>query len=678
MALNTSITAITRAALGTPFDILEDEQSPYANACHQPVIPDGSRDVFKHLAPRCRKPASKAVLASGTGQDPCLTQRHSADCECCGIAIDKLKTRIAPHSAAQLEAKQAARPLRPRRQAIESDTFLPLDAVQEEVSCITDDIATESKPRPPTLATQEDNSRIHTLLKDIPSDYSTQIKKHLAGQFEWLVSYPPSSNLITDPNASDEHTGCEARERFYGCNILGRREYSFSSNGADGNHSIDRFVLLATPIEGDPESLLNMEPRIIEDDSFTAWEHSPSGPPTPLKVPEIMQAVEGALSPALTFVSDRSSSFGGRSSRTGSFSLSRIEDSLEELDRLEDELEALVEVTNPRRMLLLDGKAPKADSETTSGEPSKVTKRASMACLSSTFRVQSPDKTTPSLRRSSSMTLRDKRHDGSDGSHRRQTLGRCASPTKISSGPSTRPGSSLKPAKPVTTSKFELPSDAVGRRLKEQRETRMAQQAGARKTSTPLSKPRVTRSLAKPTFELPGEAISRRKREQHEAKLKAQEEEERKRREFKARPIKHTSTPSTVPRDTIASRARQAKIQEESAEKRAAEMNKAKRMSCSTPRSGPTTPATDKTYMRGRSVGADDSGRMTSASTSSSAKRNSLLYSGNPTERKDRERRERELMAKAAREQAAERSRIASREWAEKKRRREAALREAM
>lgn len=45
---------------------------------------------------------------------------------------------------------------------------------------------------------------------------------------------------------------------------------------------------------------------------------------------------------------------------------------------------------------------------------------------------------------------------------------------------------------------------------------------------------------------------------------------------------------------------------------------------------------------------------------------------------RDLEKRQRESAAKLAREEAAERSRVATREWAEKKRRREQALKETM
>jgi hypothetical protein len=106
--------------------------------------------------------------------------------------------------------------------------------------------------------------------------------------------------------------------------------------------------------------------------------------------------------------------------------------------------------------------------------------------------------------------------------------------------------------------------------LKEKREARQAQRESSEDTVVrSTSGPKIVRSSkppTRPTFELPGEAISRRKREAQEARLKAQEEEERARREFKAKPLRTSVVPSVVPRDTVASRARQSKIGLESME----------------------------------------------------------------------------------------------------------------
>ena len=91
-------------------------------------------------------------------------------------------------------------------------------------------------------------------------------------------------------------------------------------------------------------------------------------------------------------------------------------------------------------------------------------------------------------------------------------------------------------------------------------------------------------------------------------------------------------------------------------------------------------------------IPANDLSRATSSSTATSGKRSTLLAGeigqqrlrGRETFARDsiyakdkvRDRRDRESTAKLARDQAAERSRVASREWAEKKRRRELAAKQ--
>lgn len=155
--------------------------------------------------------------------------------------------------------------------------------------------------------------------------------------------------------------------------------------------------------------------------------------------------------------------------------------------------------------------------------------------------------------------------------------------------------------------RFELPGDA--RQALQQAEALKAAQA------SPVRR----RPLARPTFELPGEAISRRKREERDARLRAQEDEERRRREFKVRPVRHSLGPATPqPRDTAASRVRQTRLSKSPPPRDAA----GKRGSLS-------TAELELQRRRGRDV--------------------------------------------VAREQAAARSRTASREWADKKRRHELA-----
>lgn len=390
-----------------------------------------------------------------------------------------------------------------------------------------------------------------------------------------------------------------------------------------------------------------------------SWQSEHNPPPyeaSALKVPEVVDMVEHALSPALSGISDRSESFAG-SSRTGSFSVPRIEDSLEELDKLEEELEAVGALAKVKQVSpTQDARSPAAKPAGNSpAHSAKSMKRSSMMSLSS-------KSSQPSLRQSASMTLRQKNQQPATPPTKKfdSPASRSSRPS-VTSTPSRSPTS--KSTKAPTVAKFELPGEAVARRLKEQREARQALLEKSQKANVAPPKPR---TVTKPSFELPGEAISRRKREQHEAKLRAEEEEMRRKREFKARPIRNSSAPGAAPRETIASRARQAKLQEEEAKARAAAAaaaTKNKRMSMNVSQA----PATVK---RVSSV-PQTTQRPTSSLGAKTARRQSTISDG-IANAKLRPKPTQETGVKSAREQAAERSRAASREWAEKKRRQEA------
>ncbi|KAL6855389.1 hypothetical protein ACO1O0_006534 [Amphichorda felina] len=409
----------------------------------------------------------------------------------------------------------------------------------------------------------------------------------------------------------------------------------------------------------------------------------------PLKAPEMVEVIEQAVSPSLTQVSERGDSFMDRSSRDGSFSAPRIEDSLAELDRLEDEIEAISAVADSRRV---ERTKPERDigAPTGSSKPT-TTKRVGIAPgQSATVRLKpTGQKARPALRRSNSLTLREKKTEKDEQFISEQkaanvSLARSKS-TSIRAADSRTP---VKSTKPLTIPKFQLPGEAVSQRLKEQREARKAQQAEAQKAHAAPPKPKSSKPLARPTFELPGEVISRRKREEREARLKAQEEEERKRREFKARPIRHSMTPGTLPRETIASRARQGKIGLEETP-RNQDANRARRLA--------TSAVSNSTQGRGRHsvvFASDDGSRATSVSTTVSEMRSSVSLEEAAQQRargkaifardnsysqdREKERRGREAAARVAREQAAERSRAASREWAERQRQKQQEHAESM
>ena len=406
---------------------------------------------------------------------------------------------------------------------------------------------------------------------------------------------------------------------------------------------------------------------------------------------ETADSLTPAVSPSLTQGSGGSPAFMDHSSRTGSFSHARIEDSLEQLDMLEDQLEAVTAATRSEHGSSSERRHSNAvnTQNAPSDKQSKAAKRVTIAVgQSATVRVKSSEKARPALRRSNSLTLRENKQ--AQEPHQEQ---KAIIPITRPKPSSTRPPTAktpVKSAKPRTIPNFELPGEAVARRLKEQREARQAQQAEAQKAAVAPKRTKSTKPLTRPNFELPGEAISRRKREEREARLKAQEEEERSRREFKARPIMHSTSANSLVRETAASRARQGKIVDEGSLDQL-EPNRSKRLSTTLGRSAmpPSMGGSNSLPSRGRNsiiLPADDAHRATSSSTvaSTSGKRSNVSAEEAAQQRvrareifhrdnsfshdREREKREREAATRLAREQAAERSRAASREWAEKKR----------
>jgi hypothetical protein len=532
----------------------------------------------------------------------------------------------------------------------------------------------------------------HPLFNANPQSESPYLH-HLTGQFEWLISLPASVNNAKDrgslSNGENDRNALETQ--VYGCTLLSRMPQDFSPGHPNGGPETDLFDFIATPLIPEEYQALGLDP------SPTPINHTnmASPPPpayelhqvVPLKVTEMVEVVEQAVSPSLTLISERGSSCAG-SSRNGSFSVPRIEDSFEELDKLEDELEAANAFTQPRRITLDEKTTPSTNhlEPPSANKRPAISKRASMVGMSATVRIKQSEKPQISIRRATSLVFREKKHD-MDISPKPKVQ---SSREKLTASQSVFSKTPFKSTKPTTVPNFELPGEAVSRRLKEQREARRAQQANAQKAYVPPPRPKSSKPLTKPTFELPGEAISRRKREEREARLKAQAEDEQKKREFKARPMRNSVTPASIPRETITSLARQGKLSQDVTVKQTT-ATKTNRMSSIGPRLVPSSE--NKTPQgRGRlstATSREDLSRGTSASTGSGTGKRATLTTEEAsqlrhrgkeifqrdntsyTRDREREKRMREEALRLAREQAAERSRIASREWAEKKRRKE-------
>lgn len=383
--------------------------------------------------------------------------------------------------------------------------------------------------------------------------------------------------------------------------------------------------------------------------------------------------------------------------------ISRIEDSVEALDQLEEALEALNQATLAERMVSPEKSRQKAqmphgflESHKMGREPmvkvnekQPTVKRQPSKSGYATVRVKSAPKEAPTLKRAASVNFKPAPANPKSATEQGKVPAATKAAVKrpVSLLP---PKETLKSTKPPTRSTFELPGEAVAAKLKEQREARLAQRQSSEDSfhTAPraVSGPKIksAKPPTKPTFELPGEELSRRKKAAHEARLKAQEEEERKRREFKARPIRNSVAPM-VPRETVASRARQSKIGIDGIEDGNLSISKrsstvgAHRPSMaalnlanmSAPRAkGAFIPPVRKPSpnVPGVSAAARPVQRAVSVTDSDLRKRAKEIYNRDArlTEEMEREKRDREAAAKRAREEAAERGRQASREWAER------------
>ncbi|KAL6864441.1 hypothetical protein J3F83DRAFT_715730 [Trichoderma novae-zelandiae] len=662
----------------------------------------GSRDAYEKLPPHFKArqitTRKRNLAGDSVGQAPCPGQRHGQGHHRpshVALTSERKKHVMTASPPVLHRAVRQASPKLRRRPAVDSETFEPLDSLREASALAINKHYHENTGPPSTRASQERFAEVYDLLKDTVAEGSLweQVQRHSAGQFEWLMTHLPSNNPSIHDSSSEESAAEHGGDdKVYVCNLVLQKKREPHS---DSECPLNSYWLLATPLQYSANWTVEMqEPRIAGDDDSVTWmDNSRPGTP-PMKVPEIVLAVESAVSPTFTAVSDRS--FGESSSRATSFSLPRIEDSLEELDRLEDQLEALNAFTSPRQLALVTrSQQPKAvASHPTPEKAMRAMKRSAAACTPATVRVKPAEKVSAQPRRSVSLTVREKSPEEpvKGSSSHRSGLGVFMS--KAGNTLATVAKSSIRTSKAPTIPSFELPGKAVARRLKEARDAREAHHAAAPKALEAPPKPRSTKPLSKPTYELPGDTISRRKREETETKLRAEEEEQRKRREFKARPVKPASTPSTLPRDTVASRARQAKIQEEVAERQAASSQKVKRLSLGLARDEPTTPTiskAEKSRFRGSMMAAAESINRSILSSMVNAARSKnplsvdsmmtrlrprakeIQDSASVKEKKSHDKLDRPMTAKAARDEAAERSRMASREWAERKRRKEAA-----
>ncbi|KAK4179939.1 hypothetical protein QBC36DRAFT_298009 [Triangularia setosa] len=574
-----------------------------------------------------------------------------------------------------------------------------------------------------------------------------QIRKHQEGQFEWLLSIPipirkshRGNRSLSNPRGGADQPQVEKKVLF-GCNLIHNRTQSGGSLD-HGDKPTNLYTLLATRVEGEEESIMEQSVIVEEADSIianTSHEESSAmlrGGDENLQ-PDVQDVSHGRPKSVLSIKVDEPlmsmDHLSPLPSPQPARPLSRIEDSVEELDKLEEELEALDEVAQLKRVVspefapepvlesipetTIQRQAPPAARRTS-------TVRALTTTTHTTTRTRSTAEHSSSVRKSASAS--SGRNDDKPATSK--TTVNTSTARRSIARPSSLlpPKATVKSSRAPTVAAFELPGDAVARRLKEQRAARLSQQVSAEEAAAIAaqfspSKPHVksTKPVTKSTFELPGEAISRRKREEREARLKVQEEEERKRREFKARPIRTSVIGSggcSAVRETATSRARQARMEAAAANGGQATTPTHGHVSSATaPTSASaarkrhsiaaagggyasstvaasTRSVVSQTTTRGRTslaapsgVGSSSRGTSATSAASSNGKRSSTTTvsqeevqqqklrgkeifkrDNSYTSERERERKEREQAAKMARQEAAERSRALGREWKEK------------
>ncbi|GAB1313328.1 hypothetical protein MFIFM68171_03538 [Madurella fahalii] len=535
----------------------------------------------------------------------------------------------------------------------------------------------------------ESNNPLALASQQLPSTQA-QLWKHQEGQFEWLLSIPVNASAKERGSLGDSRDDTELprdeKRLYFGCNLVHRRTQSGASPGKAGRPA-NIYTLLATRVEGAHKFRMDGVAASADQPhhSETTVAEPQTGTPELPKSPEtaLVAKDDGASEHLLVSQPPRP--------------LSRIEDSVEELDKLEEELEALNEVAQLGQVASPEPtKVPVQGINEAETKSTPLKRASSVRTAASSVKGKSVARSS-SVRKPTSVASTDE-----DGT----TTRKVPRPTSL-----LPPKPPAKSSKPPTVAAFELPGEAVARRLKEQREARRSQhitpeQAAAVAAAYSPSKPHVksTKPPTRPTFELPGDAISRRKREEREAKLRAQEEEERKRREFKARPIRASIVPSSAPRETLASLARRDRAAGSgSSESATPTPTVKKRHSTAVPSSSSKGTASSASQQqqqqtrqpaRGRETQKQpqqqnqptSSSRATSTSTGSihsgGSKRSTVsaeeaqqqkmrgkeIFSKDNSYAADRERerREREEATRLARQEAAERSRQLSREWKEK------------
>lgn len=366
----------------------------------------------------------------------------------------------------------------------------------------------------------------------------------------------------------------------------------------------------------------------------------------------------------------------------------RIEDSVEAIDALEDAIEKVSE-----RLPALDGLRIESPVKTQSPTPVGLNLQADSKTDRTPARTPrvSPTKSAPAI----------KATDRTKSTAARPSIAKLVTNAPVLAKPQKKPV--IDGNKPRVSSVPSQPSlsfsNSPVKSLPNTIKKRVP--SGSLSTSKPAFVPaKSTKPPTKPTFSLPGEVISAKLRAQREERMKREEEAEKEKKIFKARPVPtKASRPSVVPRETKASKARQSiyagGVNKEnvapkpaSAEPKprpssfsanskidsAAKANSVVRRTTSVIGKRSTTAAA-KPRVSSMQLAAGEKSNVTKEDTVQQKAKGKEVFARTKVEmeRLEKERKEKEEAARKARAEAAERGRQASREWAEKQKKKLAA-----
>lgn len=366
---------------------------------------------------------------------------------------------------------------------------------------------------------------------------------------------------------------------------------------------------------------------------------------------------------------DREDSFLKRiQSRSPAKRVSRIEDSVEALDALEDEIEKV-------------GEAIPATADRSASHQNTKSTPKSAAALGKSSPLRSKKSTTATSKPASARTASVKSNVRTAGPAPRSSF--AASRQSIVRSTRSKPGAtatSPRASVPAASKTFSGLSATASRRVSS------VQKA-------PFQPAKSTKPTTTASFQLPGEAVARKLREKREERQKKGEEEQAKEKPFKARPAPKSQAPEV--KMTAAATARFSLAQGVPVEggkhrdsltaarssvagntKRVSSLTIPKREAGSSKNSITQPPARNPVNRKPSLVpGIEQRAGPTSGERAQQKVKGKEVFNRGLTALSDKEKdkKTKEEAAKKAREDAAERGRLASREWAEKQKARKMA-----